>query len=65
MICWHKWGKYSDPVNGIASKLNTDSGYFRVLQMRVCEKCGLAQIRKLGNMRSIDSLRDEARKDFK
>ena len=58
--CWHKWGKYSDPVNGIASTANSDVGYFKVLQMRVCEKCGVASVRNLGNMRSIDSLRDES-----
>lgn len=32
--CWHKWGKYSDPVNGIASSLTASHGYFKVLQMR-------------------------------
>ena len=59
--CWHKWGKYSDPVNGIASKVGVDHGYFKVLQMRICEKCGIAQIRNVGNMRSIDSLRNEGK----
>lgn len=58
--CWHKWGKWSDPVNGIASTLTSSHGYFKVLQMRTCDKCGIAQIRPLGNMRSIDSLRDES-----
>lgn len=58
---FHKWEKWSDPVNGIAST-NCDTGYFKVLQMRVCEKCGIAEVRNVGKMRSIESLRNEARK---
>jgi hypothetical protein len=58
--CFHSWEKWSDPVNGIASTVGSDTGYFKVLQMRVCAKCGIADIRNLGKMRSIDSLRDEA-----
>lgn len=65
MFCWHKWGKYSDPYNGIASTTNSSLGYFKVLQMRVCEKCGVATVRELGNMRSIDSLRSEAQRSSK
>ena len=59
--CWHKWGKYSDPVNGIGTTKSTDTGYFKVLQMRTCDKCGIAEIRHIGQMRSIDSLRDESK----
>jgi hypothetical protein len=57
--CWHNWEKWSDPHNGIASKHNTDVGYFKVLQLRTCSKCGVAQVRDVGNMRTIDSLRKE------
>jgi len=59
--CFHKWNKWSDPVNGIATQSGTDIGYFRVLQMRVCDKCGIAQVRNLPQMRSIDSLAMEGR----
>ena len=59
-LCWHKWDKWSDPVNGIASTHNSDTGYFKVLQMRVCSKCGIAEVRNIGKMRTIESLRVEA-----
>jgi len=58
--CFHKWEKWSDPVNGVASTSNSDVGYFRVLQMRVCAKCGIAEVRDVGKMRSIESLKSEA-----
>ena len=61
--CFHKWEKWSDPVNGIASTANSDSGYFKVLQMRVCAKCGIAEVRNVGNMRSMESLRIEAHRN--
>lgn len=54
--CWHKWEKWSDPVNGIGTTERSDTGYFKVLQMRVCEKCGIADVRQLPKMRSIESL---------
>ena len=57
MICWHRWGKWSDPVNGIYAKLSDSIGYWRVFQMRVCEKCGIAKYRKLPHVRSLDELR--------
>ncbi len=63
--CWHKWEKWSDPVNGIASTTNSGFGYFKVMQMRVCAKCGVAAVRNVGSMRSIDSLRDESRRSLK
>jgi len=61
MICWHKWAKWSDPVNGIGCPDSSSTGYFKVLQMRVCEKCGKAEVRMLPKMRSIASLCDETR----
>ncbi len=57
--CWHKWGKWSNPVNGILEKSSHSIGYFNVCQMRVCEKCGIAETRKLPNMRSLEELRKE------
>jgi hypothetical protein len=60
--CWHKWGKYSDPVNGIACTPLSDTGYFKVIQMRICEKCGLADIRSVPKMRHIDSIRNEGKR---
>lgn len=59
MFCWHKWARWSDPVNGIMEKTSHSTGYFRVIQMRVCEKCGLAQYHRLPKMRHIDSLKEE------
>ena len=59
MFCWHKWGKWSHPVNGIVEKTSHSIGYFRVIQMRICEKCGKAETRSLPNMRSADSLKEE------
>jgi hypothetical protein len=60
-FCWHKWAKWSDPVNGIGTTFGSDTGYFKVLQMRVCDKCGVAEIRNLPQMRSIDSLRRDGK----
>lgn len=54
--CFHRWGKWSDPLNGIAAKTTSDYGYFKVLQMRVCDKCGIAVVRDVGEMRSINEL---------
>jgi hypothetical protein len=59
--CFHSWEKWSDPVNGVAST-KCDTGYFKVLQLRVCKKCGVAEVRQIGQMRSIESLRDETKK---
>lgn len=62
--CFHKWEKWTDPVNGIGSTKDCDTGYFKVLQMRVCAKCGVAEVRHIGQMRSIDGLRNEQRKSL-
>ncbi len=59
MLCWHKWGKWSDPVNGIWEERISNTGYLAVAQMRVCEKCGIAQYHKLPKVRSIDKLKEE------
>jgi hypothetical protein len=58
-FCWHNWGKWSDPVDGIMENTTHSMGYFRVIQMRQCERCGIAQTRKLPNMRSVKSLKEE------
>lgn len=58
MFCWHKWNKWSDPTNGIYG-LTDQTGYFKVVQVRTCEKCGEAQVRKLPKWRHIASLKDE------
>lgn len=59
MFCWHKWNKWSDPVNGIMEKTSHSTGYFRVVQMRICSKCGKAECRSLPKMRSIEELKKE------
>ena len=59
---FHNWDKWSDPVNGIGTKVGSDAGYFKVLQMRVCKTCGVAAIRTIPQMRSIASLREEGTK---
>lgn len=59
MFCWHKWNKWSDPVNGIAENTSHSTGYFRVVQLRTCAKCGKAETRSIPKMRSIESLRNE------
>ena len=56
MFCWHKW---SPAYDGIFAPLGDDHGYFAVCQMRECEKCGLAQVRKLPRIRSIAELKKE------
>jgi hypothetical protein len=57
MFCWHRWKKWSDPSNGIFANLGDSVGHFSVCQYRTCEKCGLAQVRKLPAVRSIEELR--------
>lgn len=57
--CWHKWGRWSAPHNGILAENDSSTGYFKVCQMRECEKCGLAEIRKLPKLRSLEELRRE------
>lgn len=58
MICWHRWGKWSSPTNGIFAP--TDSvGYFAVCQLRLCEKCGKADYRRLPRMRSLEELKGQ------
>lgn len=54
--CWHNWGKWSSPKNGILEKADTGIGYFKVVQMRECEKCGFAEIRRLPKLRHIDEI---------
>ena len=39
MFCWHKWGKWSDPID-------TMHDYLKV-QSRRCEKCGLVEVEKV------------------
>lgn len=58
-FCWHKWGKWSSPVNGIMENSSHSIGYFNVVQLRECDKCGKAEYRKLPKMRSVDSLKQE------
>lgn len=60
MFCWHKWGRWSDPHNGIFAKSDGSVGYFSVCQLRICEKCGKAEYRRLPQMRSLDELRKGA-----
>lgn len=59
MICWHKWKKWSDPYDGIFARTSFDAGYFHVCQIRKCEKCGKAEVRKLPAVRSVSELRKE------
>jgi hypothetical protein len=59
MWCFHKWAKWSDPHNGIFSKSEGSIGYFSVCQMRICDKCGKAEYRKLPQMRSLEELKRE------
>lgn len=59
MFCWHKWEKWSHPVNGILAKSDANIGYFKVCQLRVCEKCGKAEYRALPQLRSLDKLKKE------
>lgn len=59
MFCWHKWNKWSDPHNGVGTDADGSVGWLAVMQLRTCAKCGVAQVRRLPKMRSIDSLRSE------
>lgn len=59
MFCWHRWGKWSAPTKGIFSPSDGSIGYFSVCQLRECEKCGLAEYRRLPQMRSADGIADE------
>ena len=52
MICFHKWGKWSDPRETVMGKGN-GVGWLSVCQLRICAKCGKAQCRDLPEMRSI------------
>lgn len=58
-FCWHKWGKWSPPHNGIFVPAASSIGYFHVCQLRECEKCGIASYRKLPKMRSLAELKKE------
>lgn len=57
--CWHKWGRWSSPSNGIFADMTYSVGHFSVCQLRECEKCGKAQYRKLPKVRRIAGLKDE------
>lgn len=58
-FCWHKWGKWSSPYNGVFADADGSFGYFSVCQLRECEKCGKAEHRRIPKMRSLDELRKE------
>ena len=55
-ICWHRWGKWTQPSETI---LCVDSdygmGFFAVIQERTCEKCGIVKIRRLPKLRRLES----------
>jgi len=48
-ICWHKWGKWSEPemvsVNVLFPLYGTSERAIRFRQQRICEKCGKLQVR--------------------
>jgi len=58
-FCWHRWGQWSSPHNGIFAESSGSIGYFSVCQLRVCEKCGKAGYRRIPKMRSLDELKKE------
>ena len=62
-MCWHRWGKWSDPTNGIYAPFGASGqdgvGYFAVAQIRICKKCGVARFRTLPKVRSLESLKEE------
>lgn len=55
MFCWHKWGKWSPPENGIACDSPHGLEWFAVSQTRACGKCGVIQVRHIPNLRRLDS----------
>lgn len=57
MFCWHNWNKWSDPHNGIFAPSDGSIGYFSVCQIRTCAKCGVAEYRRLPQMRSLAELK--------
>jgi len=54
-MCWHKWGKWSDPRETVMGN-GGDIGWLAVCQLRICDKCGIADYRKLPEMRSIKGI---------
>jgi hypothetical protein len=58
-FCWHKWGKWSSPHNGVYADHEGSIGWFAVSQLRECSKCGIAQVRRLPKLRSLDELKKE------
>jgi len=62
MFCYHKWQKWSDPRNAVMGN-GGGIGWLSVCQIRLCEKCGKAQYRKLPEVRSIDGIKDLASKE--
>ena len=58
--CWHRWGKWSDPVNGTwDEERGSMVGYLAVAQMRVCAKCGIAEYHRLPQVHSMEKLKEE------
>lgn len=56
---FHDWSKWSSPVNGIFAEHEHGIGYFHVTQMRICEVCGEAQVKKLPKIRRLEDLKNE------
>ena len=59
-FCFHKWGKWSPPTSGIGVKLGSSNGYYQVYQLRVCDNCGKAALRKLSHVRSLEGAGSDA-----
>lgn len=51
MICWHKWRKWSAPLDLIRTTyLHGDVLRREIVgQSRECEKCGKIQLRRIGS----------------
>lgn len=43
--CWHRWSKFSEPLQTIIADSDHGLGHFAVIQTRTCEKCGLLDYR--------------------
>lgn len=63
MICFHKWGKWSDPRETIMGNDN-DVGFYAVAQIRICEKCGVAQYKRLPELRSIKGIKKSIEREY-
>lgn len=53
MFCWHKWKKWGPLQETIASGSPGWGGYYAVVQMRECDKCGKIQAREVKDMRKV------------